>query len=186
MPLIHILEIMGIVYVSGRYALKSKEIAITYDTVKAYLPYFGTTVRMLGIAKFSRAMSSLYSSGVLIPTAVGVAARTTGNAFLRWQMLKTVPAMMAGSGLTEAFKRSGVFPSMFLSMLGTGEMTGNLDQTLTKLAEYYEAESEVRLHQSVQALNVLIFLLVAVMVGFVVIHFYEGYFNSIFSAAGDS
>jgi type II secretory pathway component PulF len=83
--------------------------------------------------------------------------------------------MMAGAGMTEAFRKTGVFPPMFISMMGTGEHTGSLDQTLTKLAEYYEAESAVRLHQSVQTLNVLIFLLVAIIVARVVIQFYTGY-----------
>jgi type II secretory pathway component PulF len=186
MPLLEVLGIFAIIWGVGRYALKANAIAVTYDTVKAYLPYFGTTVRMLGIAKFSRALASLYGSGVLIPTAVDIAARTTGNAFLTWQMRKTVPAMMAGAGLTESFRHAGIFPPMFLSMLGTGEHTGNLDQTLTKMAEFYEAESAVRLHQSVQALNVLIFLLVATIVGYEVIHFWMNYYGGIMGSANDN
>ena len=94
--------------------------------------------------------------------------------------------MIAGAGLTESFRQTGVFPPQFLSMVGTGEVTGSLDQTLTKMAEFYEAESEVRLHQSVQAFNTLIYLAVAAMVGYEVIHFWQGYYNGQMSGLNEN
>jgi type II secretory pathway component PulF len=184
LPLLEILGAMLSIYVAGRFALKSRRIAEAYDTMKAYLPYFGTTVRMLALAKFSRAFASLYASGVLIPRAVLTASRVTGNMYLDRKMRQAVDHMVAGQGLTESFAETGVFPAMFVSMMGTGEMTGNLDGMLNKVAEFYEGESAIRLHQSVTVLNVLIFLVVAAIVGYEVIRFWTSYYGNIMSTAG--
>jgi type IV pilus assembly protein PilC len=184
MPLLWRLIELFALWALGRYALTVRQIAYVYDAFKAYLPYFGTTVRMLALAKFARAFGSLYSSGVLIPRAVTTAAEVSGNEYLNSMMKRAVDGMTAGDGLTESFARTGVFPPMFLSMMSTGETTGNLDGMLNKVAEFYEGESAVRLHQSVTVLNVLLFLVVAGIVGYIVVRFYAGFYGGIMSAAG--
>jgi type II secretory pathway component PulF len=197
MPLLEIVGAMFAIYLAGRFALADRNVmvpgmtapmlnplAVGYDTVKAYLPYFGTTVRMLALAKFSRAFASLYAGGVLIPRAVLTSSRVTGNKYIDSMMRKAVDHMMAGESLTDSFARTGIFPQMFISMLGTGEMTGNLDGMLNKVAEFYESESAIRLHQSVTVLNTLIFLIVACIVGYEVIHFWSGYYNGVMGAGG--
>ncbi len=86
-------------------------------------------------------------------------------------MNKASSAILSGSSMTEAFESAGVFPPMFISMIRTGETTGSLDTLLDKVAGFYEDESEVRLKQSVQAFNTLVFLIIAVLVGKEVIGF---------------
>ncbi len=186
LPLVRIIAELAIAYVTGRYLLSfsvgtdpntgfsRRPFAVIYDTIKAHLPYFGTTVRMLALAKFSRALAALYSGGVLIPRAVETSAKVAGNEYLGYMMGTAVPKMMAGEGLTESFRSTGVFPPMFLSMMGTGETTGGLDVMLDKMAEFYEAESKVRLHQSVTAFSVLSTLAAGAIVGYVVVQFYAG------------
>ncbi len=177
-PLLELLG-MGALIVGGfRYALQSKPIAFVYDTVKSYIPYFGKTVRMLAIAKFSRALAALYSAGVAIPSAMEISSRVAGNQYLSKLILRAVDSVKAGSDLSGAFQATGVFPPMFLSMVHTGEETGNLDGMLHKVADFFEGDAQLRLQQSVKMLTTLMFLIVAAIVGVIVIRFYTGMFGA--------
>ena len=142
-------------WVGYRLLMQTRAFSVILDTFKSYIPYFGNTVRMLAIAKFSRAFSALYSSGVLIPTALAVSARVSGNAYLGSLIGRAVNSINAGESLTGALAQSGVFPPMLISMVSTGEQTGNLDAMLDKVADFYEGEAQVRLHKSAIALSVL-------------------------------
>jgi type IV pilus assembly protein PilC len=164
-------------YIAGRFALQSATVAYAYDTIKAFIPYFGKTVRMLAIAKFSRAFAAMYAAGVPIPHGLMTSAEVGGNRYLAAAIGRARTAIQGGASLTDALRGTGVFPDTFLAMVGTGEVTGGLDLTLTKLADFFEDEAAVRLHQSVIALNTLFFLGVAAWVGYEVVTFYEGLYN---------
>jgi type II secretory pathway component PulF len=162
-------------YVAFRYAMQSSTFRYIFDTFKSYIPYFGQTVRLLSISKFSRALAALYNAGVQLPTGMEISARVSGNQYLSTLIMRAVAAVKSGMGLSEAFRISGVFPPMFVSMLRTGEETGKVDEMLHKVADYYEADGKVRLHQSVQALTTMIFMAVAIWVALIVIRFFMGY-----------
>ena len=86
---------------------------------------------------------------------------------------------MGGRGIAESLAATRAFPPMVVSMLSTGEQTGGLDMTMDKVAEYYEAESVVRLHQLVVTLRTLALLFIAVRVTMILIQFYGGYAHQI-------
>ena len=174
MPLLRIIFDVALVVGVFRYLLTIRAFAIAYDTVKAYLPYFGTTVRMLARAKFSRALGALYAAGISVPRSVETAAKVAGNEYLAWAMGRSVESMNQGEGITDSFARTGAFPPMFLSMLSTGETTGSLDMVMGKVADFYEAESATRLKQSVVALNVLLTILMGIIVCITLVQFYTG------------
>jgi type IV pilus assembly protein PilC len=184
-PLFNLIALFGLCFVGGRYALQSSTLSYVYDTVKSYIPYFGKTVRMLAIAKFSRAMASLYAAGVQIPTAMEISARVSGNQYLSTLIHRAVVGVKSGDEMATAFRATGVFPPMFISLVHTGEETGNLDSMLDKAADFYEGDAEVRLHQSVKVLTTLLFLVVAGIVGFTVVKFYTGMFNSALQVDGN-
>ena len=119
------------------------------------LPGIGGATRMVALARFARALASLYAAGVAIPEALRYAAAATGNAFMAKRMLTAIPALQGGHGIAEALMATHIFPPMVISMLGTGEQTGGLDATMDKVAEYYEMESATRLHQLSVALGAL-------------------------------
>lgn len=173
-------------WIASRLFGQTRAGSLLQDTVKSYIPYFGTTVRMLAIAKFSRAFSALYGAGVLIPTALEVSARVSGNAYLTSLMDRASESIKAGESLTSAMTRVGVFPPMLISMVSTGEETGSLDAMLTKVADFYEGEAQARLHKSAIALTTLFFLAVAAYVGYEVVSFYMGYANEIQSFTNDA
>jgi len=163
------------IFIAFRYALQSAAFRFVFDTFKSYVPYFGKTVRMMAIGKFSRALAALYSAGVQLPTGIEIAARVSGNQYLSTLIMRAVTALKAGEGLADSFRASGVFPLMFISMLSTGEKTGQVDDMLHKVADYFEAEGTMRLRQSIQVVNQIIYLILAFLVLLVCIKFYTGY-----------
>ncbi len=155
---------------------------VAYDAVLSHLPGIGGAVRMIALARFARALSLLYAAGVAIPRAIETAAAASGNAYLGRKMVRAIPDLEAGEGMAASLGATGAFPPMVMTMLGVGEQTGDLDQTMTKVAEYFEQESAVRLHQLSVTLGAAVMIFVGIKIGLFVIHFYTGYFNSILNA----
>lgn len=175
LPLLDFGAIILAVYVLTRLASQFKA---GYDALLAHLPPVGGVVRMIALARFSRVMASLYAAGVSIPEALRAAAAATGNAYMERRMVSAVPALQGGRGIAEALVATKIFPPMVVSMLGTGEQTGSLDMTMDKVAEYYEQESEVRLHQICVSLGALMTVVVGIRVLMMLIKFYTGYFDN--------
>lgn len=148
-----------------------------YDWLLASLPGIGGAVRMIALARFARVIASLYAAGVSIPEALRAAAAATGNAYMERRMVAAIPALQGGRGIVEALQATGIFPPMVVSMLGTGEQTGSLDMTMDKVAEYYEQESVVRLHQLSVTLGAVALIIAGIRVAIVVGNFYTGYFD---------
>jgi len=163
-------------YVAGRLLSQFK---VAFDGLIASLPGIGGTVRMIALARFARALASLYAAGVGIPEALRFSAAATGNAFMAKRMVSAIPALQGGRGITEALGATHIFPPMVISMLGTGEQTGGLDATMDKVAEYYEQESAVRLHQLSVTLGAFAMIVAGIRVGITVINAYTGYFNNL-------
>ncbi len=175
LPLLDFGAIVLAVYALTRLASQFK---VLYDGLIANLPPVGGVVRMIALARFSRVMASLYAAGVSIPEALRAAAAATGNAYMERRMVSAVPALQGGHGVAEALVATRIFPPMVVSMLGTGEQTGSLDMTMDKVAEYYEQESAVKLHQLCVSLGALMTVIVGIKVLLILIQFYTGYFSS--------
>ena len=173
-PLLLFGGVLAAMFVGGRLLSQFK---VGYDWLLATIPGIGGAIRMIALARFSRAIASLYAAGVAIPEALRYSAAATGNAFMAKRMLTAIPALMGGRGIAEALMATNVFPPMVISMLGTGEQTGGLDATMDKVAEYYEQESAVRLHQLGVTLGVVAMIIAGIRVAIVVGNFYTGYFN---------
>ena len=148
------------------------------------LPGIGGAVRMIALARFARALSLLYAAGLSVPNALRAAAAACGNAYLGGKMVRAIPALESGEGIAQSLMQTGAFPPMVITMIGVGEQTGDLDQTMTKVAEYFEQEAAVRLHQLGVTLGVAVTIFVGVRVAISVIHFYSGYFNDIYERGG--
>jgi len=174
LPLFYFAAVVLGVFVLTRLLSQFKA---AYDGLLAHLPGIGGVVRMIALARFSRVMASLYAAGVSIPEALRSAAAATGNAYMEGRMVSAVPALQGGRGIAEALVATRIFPPMVVSMLGTGEQTGSLDMTMDKVAEYYEQESAVKLHQLSVFLGALVTMFVGIRVLMVLIAFYTGYFD---------
>ena len=173
-PLLETAGVVLAVYVVGKLLSQFK---FVFDAVIYSLPGIGGAVRMISVARFARALSSLYAAGVGIPEAIRFSAAATGNEFLARRMMSAIPAIMGGQGIAASLAATRVFPAMVVSMLQTGEQTGGLDMTMDKVAEYYEAESIVRLHQLCVTLRTVVLIIAAIRVLIILIAFYGGYWN---------
>jgi type IV pilus assembly protein PilC len=171
-PLMALLGVTGAIFVINQLGAQWK---LPYHTFLAMLPSIGGTVRMIALARFCRSLASLYAAGVAIPRAIQSAAETCGNAFLASRIVRAIPRITAGQGIVESMRDTNVFPPMVMSMLGTGEQTGSLDQTMDHVAEYYEQESVVRLHQTSVTIGVIALIIAGIIVAIDVIGFWKGY-----------
>ena len=174
LPLLEVGVVALAVFILTRLASQFK---VFYDGIIANMPPIGGVVRMIALARFSRVMASLYAAGVSIPEALRSAAAATGNAYMERRMISAVPALQGGHGIAEALVATRIFPPMVVSMLGTGEQTGSLDMTMDKVAEYYEQESAVKLHQVCVTLGAIATVIVGIRVLMILIQFYTGYFD---------
>lgn len=166
-----------------RVGLANPAVKYVWDTFVSNLPYLGNTFRQLAMAKFGRAFGALYKGGVPMPKALGLAADACGNEYLRARMYTARQGLESGHGVTETFRSTRAFSPIVIDMVSTGEQTGNLDQMLGKVSDYYEDEAETRSVKTGQMVGVLLGLLVAIYIGYIVISFYTGHYGGMMREA---
>src|SRR5438445_12662565 len=104
------------------------------------MPIIGVLLRKIAVARFTRTLGTLITSGVPILEGLAITARTSGNAVLQEALMKVRKAIEEGRTIVDPLKESGVFPNMVTQMLGVGETTGPMANTLQKIADFYEDE----------------------------------------------
>ncbi len=142
------------------------------DRLKLALPLLGKVVRQSALARFSRALAALYGAGVSVPKALELAGNATANAALREVAHRAAQRAAEGEGLTDALAASGLADGLVLSMLRTGEQTGNLEETMDHVAAYYEDETRTAIKQMAVAIVPVAVIMAAIVVGIMVIGFY--------------
>jgi type IV pilus assembly protein PilC len=134
----------------GRYKL---------DGIMLKTPIIGQVLRKIGIARFSRTLSTLLSSGVPILQSLEITARTAGNTRIEEAVLKIRAGVERGENFVDPLRATEIFPNMVAQMVGIGEQTGALDSMLSKIADFYEQEVD-------SAIANLLTLMEPVMIGF--------------------
>jgi len=129
------------------------------DGLLLKVPIVGGILRKIAVARFSRTLSTLLSSGVPILQSLDITARTAGNMILEEAIGKVRAGVERGESVVEPLKASDVFPNMVSQMIGIGEQTGALDAMLGKIADFYEQEVDA-------AIASLLTLIEPVMIGF--------------------
>jgi type II secretory pathway component PulF len=148
------------------------------------IPGLGLARRYLALARLAAALEALLSAGVTIIEAWEMAASASGSPALRRIVLGWRPMVNAGQTPAEAVSASGRFPELFASQYATGEISGQLDDTLRRLHAYYQEEGSRKLHAVSQWTPRVIYLFVVLMIAYRIIHFYMGYFKQIGDAGG--
>ena len=142
-------------------------------------PVFGLLVRKTALARFSRTLGTLVSSGVPLLDGLDITSRTSGNAVIE-AAIKTVRARIErGETVAAPLRATGVFPTMVSQMIGAGESTGELDTMLGKIAEFYEEEVDVAVAGLLTILEPLMIAFLGVVVGGIVISMYLPLFDLI-------
>jgi type IV pilus assembly protein PilC len=137
---------------------------LMWDKALLGLPVLGTLVRKSSVARFTRTLSTLLSSGVSILEALEITAKTSGNMVVANAINKSVLAIAEGDTITSPLKETGVFPPMVIQMIGVGEKTGGLDEMLSKIADFYDEE----VNEAVTALTSIIEPVIIVFMGAII------------------
>lgn len=139
------------------------------DRVKLKVPVFGPLHHKVCMARFSRTMGTLLTSGVPILQAMETVAGTVGNAIMADAVLDARARIREGDRIGEPLEASKQFPPMVVHMIGVGEESGSLDYMLQKIAEFYESEVEATLASLTAALEPILIVFLGFVVGFIVI-----------------
>jgi type IV pilus assembly protein PilC len=154
------------------------------DHVLLKLPMIGILLRKIAVARFTRTLGTLISSGVPILEGLDITARTSGNAVVEKAITQTRKAVEAGRSLVDPLKETDVFPGMVTQMIGVGEQTGAMDAMLQKIADFYEDEVDAAVKDLLTALEPAMIVFLGVVVGGVVISMYLPLFSLISKLAG--
>jgi type IV pilus assembly protein PilC len=180
--LIVVVFVGAIVGIKVWYGTPQGRMAI--DTIVLKLPIIGMLMRKIAVARFTRTLGTLISSGVPILEGLDITARTSGNAVVERAILQTRKAVEAGRSLVDPLKESEVFPGMVTQMIGVGEQTGAMDAMLQKIADFYEEEVDASVKDMLTLLEPVMILFLGVVVGGIVISLYLPLFSLIAKLAG--
>jgi len=144
------------------------------------LPLFGPLIRKVAVAKFTRTLSTMLSSGVPILDGLDIVARTAGNKTIEAAVYRTRASISEGRTIAEPLAETKVFPSMVVQMIAVGEATGELDAMLSKIADFYDEEVD----NAVAALTSMIEPLLMVFLGGAIGAMIIAMYLPIFSMAG--
>jgi type IV pilus assembly protein PilC len=148
------------------------------------MPVIGILLRKIAVARFTRTLGTLITSGVPILEGLSITARTSGNAVLEEALMKVRKAIEEGRTIVDPLRESGVFPNMVTQMIGVGEATGAMDSMLQKIADFYEDEVDTATKDMLAMLEPVIIGLLGVMIGGIVISLYMPLFSMIAKLAG--
>lgn len=143
---------------------KTERGAIMIDNIILKLPIFGPLLRKVAVAKFTRTLSTMMSSGVPILEGLGIVSKTAGNKIIEAALMKTRQSISEGRTIAEPLAETEIFPSMVVQMIAVGEATGALDAMLTKIADFYDDEVDA----AVEAMTALLEPFMMVFLGGVV------------------
>ncbi len=151
------------------------------DATVLKLPVFGILLRKVAVAKFTRTMGTMLSSGVAILEALDIVAKTAGNKTIERAIYTVRSGIAEGRTMADPLAESGVFPAMVCQMISVGESTGALDAMLQKIADFYEEEVD----QAVENLTALIEPFMLVFLGVVIGGLVIAMYLPVFKMAGN-
>jgi type IV pilus assembly protein PilC len=147
------------------------------DRVLLRLPIMGSVLRKIVVARFTRTLGTLLSSGVPILDALDICARTSGNKVVQQGIMRARDKIAEGHDMAGPLADSRVFPAMVVQMIGVGEQTGAMDQMLQKIADFYEEEVDAAVAGMTSLIEPVMMAFLGVVVGGLIIAMYLPIFN---------
>ena len=163
--------------VGFRYWLKTDKGRLAFDKFKLKVPMIGSLIRKSAVARFTRTLGTLISSGVSILDALDTTAKTAGNRVVHDAIKKSVLSIAEGETITQPLKESGVFPPMVIQMISVGEKTGGLDDMLQKIADFYDEEVDTAVAALTSIIEPVIIVFMGVVIGGILIAMYLPMFD---------
>ncbi len=151
------------------------------DSFMLKVPIFGPLLRKVAVARFSRTLGTMITSGVPILDALDIVAKTAGNKVIEQAIMKTRSSISEGKTIAEPLEQSGVFPPMVCQMIEVGEQTGAMDAMLNKIADFYDEEVDV----AVEALTAMMEPMMMVFLGTIIGGLVVAMYLPVFKLAGN-
>ena len=161
-----------------RYAMKVPDFRLKMDRLLIKGPGFGPLVTKIYTGRFSRTLSSLYSSGIPMVECLQRASAVLGNSYIDQKFEDVVDEVKQGESLSAAITRTEVFEPMFCSVIYVGEESGALDSILEKTSDYYEEESDSAVQRLVSMTEPILLIFMGVIIGLVVVGIYPALYGS--------
>jgi type IV pilus assembly protein PilC len=168
----YIVAIFIAIVVALRQIYNTEQGRLRMDQMILQIPLFGELIRKSSIARFSRTLSTLMSSGVPILDALLITAKTSGNKIVERAILATRASISEGNSISDPLAQSKVFPPMVCQMIAVGEETGALDAMLGKIAEFYEDEVDNMVDNLTTLMEPMVILFLGTLIGGLVISMY--------------
>ena len=165
--------------IAYKYYSKTSSGRLNVDRVKLKLPLLGDLIRKSAIARFSRTLATLISSGVSILDALDITARASGNRVIHDAIKRSVLSIAEGETITQPLKASKVFPPMVIQMISVGEKTGGLDEMLSKIADFYDEEVDAAVAALTSVIEPIIIVFMGIVIGGILIAMYLPMFDII-------
>lgn len=147
------------------------------DRIAMRIPVMGSLITRVSVAKFTRTLGTLMTSGVPILEGLIIVAKTAGNKIVEDAIMQTRQSVSEGKTLAEPLSKAKVFPAMVTQMISVGEATGALDNMLNKIADFYDEEVDSAVAALTSMLEPLLMIFLGTTVGFVIIAMYMPIFQ---------
>ncbi len=161
-----------VVSVTFTFTVRTEKGRYFYDAMLLKTPVVGSVIRKGAVARFTRTLGTLLSSGVPILDAMDIVARTSGNAVICKGILYAREKISEGKDIASPLLETRIFPPMVVQMIGVGEQTGAMDEMLQKIADFYEEEVDAAVGAMTAMLEPLILVFLGVGVGGMLIAMY--------------
>jgi len=170
--ILYLMAVPVIAAIAIRYAYRTDQGEMTIDRLMLRVPVFGPLLRKAAVARFTRTLSTLVSSGVPILDALSITSRTTGNRVVEEAIIEARNSIAQGKTIAEPLIDSKVFPPMVCQMIAVGETTGALDSMLSKIADFYDDEVDNMVANLMSLLEPAVILFLGVVIGGLVVAMY--------------
>ncbi len=150
-----------------------------FDRILLNLPILGDLQRKAAVARFTRTLGTLVSSGVSILEGLEITAKTAGNRVIHDAVMGSRASIAGGETIAGPLKESGVFPPMVVQMINVGEQTGGLDEMLSKIADFYDDEVDAAVEALLSAMEPIMIVFLGVVVGGMIVAMYLPIFDMI-------
>jgi type IV pilus assembly protein PilC len=174
--LFSLLSIVGFYMGLKQFRKTEKGLRMT-DAIALKIPVAGTLIQRVSVAKFTRTLGTLMTSGVPILEGLLIVSRTAGNKIVEEAIMTTRQSVSEGKTLAEPLSKAKVFPTMVVQMISVGEATGALDNMLTKIADFYDDEVDSAVAALTSMLEPMLMIFLGTTVGFVIVAMYMPIFQ---------
>jgi len=166
-----------ILIITYKFIVKNRDRRFVVDRMKLYIPVVGNLIHQVSIARFSRTLGTLLSSGVPILNALETVKDTIGNEFIARAIVDVRDCLKEGENVSRPMASSRAFPPIVVKMIAIGEETGQLNKMLIQIADSFEDDVDVAINGLTSLLEPILIVFMGLIVGFIVISMFMPLFS---------